>query len=455
MAIQNKSTDPITSKVWSIVNALAHRSAIVESDARAWVQEVVGMHGEAAIWHAIRLNGFGGSEIGVLVRNHAGLRADHQASAHDIVAGKLMRKTPSESSGHLQRGHENEESHAKRFYAKYGATRDVEAYNALKDSQGKHPWMRYSPDDVVRMPVELRMTPEGVYYPSQAEANDGRRWLIDYKAPSKVEQGEEVAFQYGCQLTQGAILCAENGIQIDGMMLSQFDWANWVLKDDVVAWDEQIGHMVLDAGDHYWQFVTQGKVPDYIRTPEMTGMDEYTREHLTAAQMYASLSALSTAAKDQADKLREILLKPVNKMRLNGQKISFGEVNAAPTLTLQAKQMLDRDAVKKYFSQEQLDACSGAKKLNPDLMEAYLRSANVDLKPFRVADLDATKVYALAAQIGLDADVLVAEQLTLAPSKSIKADMQEYIASNFPLSAVALGGEVPQEQLEDAPVDGG
>lgn len=452
MSKQTNST-VVRDRVWSIVNALPHRSAIAESDARGWVDEVVNLHGEQAIWHAIRLNGFGGSEIGVLVRNRGGIRADHQASAHDIVAGKLMRKAPTETSSHMTRGHENEEPHARRFYQKYGASRDLEAFEALKNAQGKRPWMRYSPDDVVQMPVTLVLDESGAYYPSQ---RDGamRRWLIDYKAPSKVEQSDEIAFQYACQLSQGAILCAETGVNLHGTMLSQFDWANWSLKDDVILWDQSLGELVLDAGNFYWEMVSRGEVPDYIRTPEVSGMDSFAADYMAAAEMYASLSAMSAAADQRAQEIRKRLLMPIEKMRLAGQKITFGI--GAPVLTIGAKQMLDRDAARKVLTDAQLTACSSKPTYDGDAMASHLRAAGVDLKQFREYDLDATKVYAMASEAGLDAEALVAEQITLTAGQSVKQKMIGFIDEHYPLSAATVAREVEllneSDQAEPAEV---
>jgi hypothetical protein len=454
---QTKSKDEIIAKVWQLVNALPHRGAIIESDARSWVDEVVGLHGEAAIWHAIRLNGFGGSEIGVLVRNRAGVRADHQASAHDIVAGKLMRKAPTETNGHMTRGHENEEPHSRRFYAKYGAYRDEAAYDALKNAQGRRPWMRYSPDDVVQMPVSMVMDASGSYYPSMRD-DQSKRWLIDYKAPSKVEVGDEIAFQYACQLSQGAILCAESGIVLDGMMLSQFDWANWALKDDVVVWDQGIGQSVLDAGDFYWEYVGRGAIPDYIRTEEMQGTESYASEYIKAAEMFANLSSLADAAKKRADEIRKGLLAPIEGTRLAGQKITFG-VSGAPVLTVSAKRMLDREATLKIFTDEQVAACAGKNIYDGDLAISHLRELGVDLKPFRKPDLDVTKVYALAAQMGLDPDALVQEQITMSVSPDLKKAMAAFIDENYPLSQAQVGheseGEGEQESQAAAPAPAG
>ena len=431
MSAARKLNQDVLTRVWEIVNALPQRAAIAESDARLWVEEVISAHGEAAIWHAIRLNGFGGSEIGVLARNHAGQRADHQASAHDIVEGKLMRRAPLESTAHLRRGHENEEPHSLRFWAKYGAVRDQASFDALKNAQGQRQWMRYSPDDLVLMPLMLVQDDDGVFT-ARMTPGQMHRWLIDYKAPSKVEEGDEIAFQYACQLSQGAILCAENGVDLDGMMLSQFDWANWALKDDVITWDENLGRMVIEAGDHYWDYVLKGQVPGYIRKQEMPGTEEFAREHLTAAQMYASLAALASASDKRASEIKSLLVEPISGKRMGDQKISFGV--GRPVLTLAAKQMMDREAVKKAFTASDLLACSSKTAVyDADAMAAYLRANDVDLKQFRKYDLDATKVYARAAEIGLDPDILVGEQLTLSPDKLLKEQMTAYIDQHYPL----------------------
>lgn len=443
----------IIQRVWKIVDALPQRDLIASHDAKQWVADVVQAHGEMAVWHAIRLNGFGGSEIGVLVRNRMGVRADHQASAHDIVEGKLMRRAPLESSAHMQRGHENEEPHSRRFWTKYGAVRDLAAYDALKNATGQRPWMRYSPDDMVLMPLQAVLDDSGrlstIETPGQMH-----RWLIDYKAPSKVEESDEIAFQYACQLTQGAILCAENDVSLDGMMLSQFDWANWALKDDVVAWDESLGLAVIEAGDFYWDMVMQGQVPAYVRKPQMEGVDQYTSRYLDAAQAYANLSSLADAAKKRADEIRAHLLQPISSMRLGDAKIDFGA--GAPVLTVKSQKLLDKELTAKLLDERQLDACSSSKAAyDADAMAAFLRSQGENLKPFRKYELDASKVFALAADLGMDADALVAERIVLSPSKSIKAQMAAYIDEHYPVAEIVGGGveDFRADQIEDPPVN--
>lgn len=461
--LRQKSTEEITAKVWALVNGLPQREAIVQSDAKAWIDEVVALHGEMAIWHAVRLNGFGGSEIGVLVRNKMGMQADFSASAHDIVAGKLMRQAPTKTNANMLRGHENEAPHALRFYQKYGAVRNEELFNRLTKAQGKRPWMRYSPDDLVSMPVALVPDGTGVYYPSM-ECEGNRLWLIDYKAPTSIHGGEDVAFQYSCQLTQGAILCAEAGIKLDGMMLSQYDWANWALKDDVVGWNPDLGRMVMAAGDAFWNdFVLKGTVPDYIRKKEADGLENYKHEFQNAATLHANVIALADATKKRGEEIRDEILTPLKTMRLGSNKVTFG-VEGSPVLTISSKQMMDRNAIKNAFTPEQLDACSekGPLVYDTDALVAYIKlvTPDVNLKEFKKRELDATKVYAMACKLGLNADELVKEQLTVSASKTIKGQMQDYVDQYYPLSAARPQSEINQENFEAlasasvSPVDG-
>jgi hypothetical protein len=73
------------------INTFVHRDALHEEELRAMVNEVVGVHGEAPIWHAPRTGGFASPEIRVQVHNFQGARADQQISAHEIVAGQQLR----------------------------------------------------------------------------------------------------------------------------------------------------------------------------------------------------------------------------------------------------------------------------------------------------------------------------------------------------------------------------
>lgn len=444
--------DSLVKKIWGMVDTLPQRDLIATSDARHWIEQVVDAHGEAAVWHAIRLNGFGGSEIGVLIRNMAGERADHMVSAKDIVEGKLMRRAPLDDTAHLRRGHENEEPHARRFWDKYGAVRDQEAFDALKAAQGRHLWMRYSPDELVTMPVRLERLDDGrveaVY-----DSASSYRWLVDYKAPSVVDQSAKVALQYAAQLHQGAILCHEVGISLDGLMLSQYDWANWALKDDVVPWNPALGQAVLEAGDHYWGCVMRGEIPPHIITPLMQDMEGYQRQMAEVGEIYASLKALEKAASERAEKLRQILSEPLEKVRFAGARLPIdAAAGGRAPLTIASQRPIDQSLVMQVFTDEQLQACQvGPLEFDRDALEDLARSLGASKEQLRAAKkrkLDTDKVFEVAIQAGMDPERFVSERLTFSVDKSVMAEAAAYIEQNYPIPDVPALDEI--ESLDPA-----
>jgi hypothetical protein len=438
----------ITTQVWKLVDALPQRDLIELSDARQWISRVVELHGEQAIWHAIRLNGFGGSEIGVLVRNQHGVRADHMASAHDIVLGKLMRKVPDETNEHMTRGHENEEPHSRKFYKKYGAHRDLEAFEVLKKAQGSLPWMRYSPDEVAMLPSNVLALTRAA-----AAQRPMSRWLIDYKAPSQVEEDAEIHFQYGCQLAQGAILCEEQGIEIHGLMLSQFDWARWRLKDDVVEVSDELKHLVRNAGNWAWDCVMHKVVPPYIRTPVLADSEGFVAKNLELAARLANVSALATAADERAKELRKELITGLDGRALDGTKVVLPGAGA-----LSANLKIDADKVQADLTPEQVAMVSKKDGYDTKAMAAHLKSLGVDLKQFKADKIDADKLAERAEEFGIDLEAYMTEAHVFRIEKPLKEEMERYVDTHFPLFVMPPADvdaqpadEFAEEQIAEAP----
>ncbi|TAL65752.1 MAG: hypothetical protein EPN79_11270 [Burkholderiaceae bacterium] len=414
----------ITQNVWTLVDALPQRDLIKASDARAWVAQVVELHGVQAIWHAVRLNGFGGSEIGVLVRNMHGVRADHMASAHDIVLGKLMRKIPDETNEHMTRGHENEALHAAKFYKKYGAFRDEAAFLKLTQAQGTLPWMRYSPDEVAQIPSKLLASTRGA-----SGKRPTSRWLIDYKAPSCVEEGEEIHFQYGCQLAQGSILCEEQGVELHGLMLSQYDWAHWRLKDDVIVVSDDLKQMVRDAGNWAWGCVMRAEVPRYISTPVLADSAGFVEKNSELAVRMAHVLALSSAADERAMELRKMLLENLGGTKLDGHKIVLPGAGA-----LTAFLKIDMEKLQADLTAEQLASVLKKDGYDEKRMAAHLKSLGVDLKQFKVDKVDPDKLAEQAESFGIDLDRYMVEQHVFKVEKPLKEEMQLFVNTHYPLA---------------------
>ena len=424
------TTVQITDRCYSVIDKFAHREALREDDIRSWVSSVVGDHGEAAIWHATRAGGFGGSDIGVLVRNFCGQRADHMNSAHDIVASKLLRDVPSVETGDLRRGHDNEPLHAQKFYEKYGSVRDVAAFDLLSASSGLRSWMRYSPDDVVLMPGD------------EANAALGdrklRRLLIDYKAPRRVEADDAIAFQYACQLHQGAMVCAKAGIHLDGLMLSQYDWANWALKDDAVAYDAELSKLILQSGDHYHDFVMNGSLPPYIMTKRFDDEEGYLNRFGMLAQRYAHISAVAKAFTEEADRIAKDLKEGLKGSRMAGKKLQMGDVTVTAVVLAnheKINELLGRNEV------AQLRKKGATPGYDVVAMAQVMREMGCDPEQFRIDKVDTEKAYDYLVDRGDDPESFMDEQIRFTVAKHLKESAQDLVAQSYPMESVARDDE--------------
>lgn len=410
------SREQITDKVWQIINGLPQREAIVEGDARHWVAEVVERYDDLSIWHAIRAGGFGGSQIGALVRNHCGQRADHQQSAHDIVEGALLRRLPDEPNGQMRRGVAMEPQHRQWFYEKHGAVRDTKGFETLSKNTGPRPWMRYSPDDLVFMSLQLQ---------GHAEP---KRWLIDFKAPTQVDLSESVSFQYVCQLHMGRLVCEHNDVRIHGLLLSQFDWATWQLKDDIVEYAPQLDELITAAGDHYWSYVLRGQVPPYVRKNKIDA-DAFAPEVRDAASRLARLKAINTALEKQVEAL-EAQIKPVL------EKFQFGSSALALNgITFTAVPKPDEEKIRAAVPAEILAGVPlkrGKKRYDEDAMVAALRERGVDLAGFaKPGNMDGDALYAVLCEHGFDAEALMQEQLRGTVDKKLAEQASAWVGREF------------------------
>jgi len=408
------------------MDTLPQRDVIEASDATQWIDYVANVMPNEAMWHMIRAGGIGGSEIGVLVRNYLGQRADHEQSAHDWAMGKLLRQTPSPSTGVTRRGHDTEPMHAQMFYADIGAVRDEVAFEKLTRAQGQRAWMRYSPDELVRMlqpttilqgdaPVELR-----------------GRILVDYKAPTEVDEHDKIAFQYMCQLHMGAMLCEEQGIELTGAMLSQLNWATWTLKKDFITIDPEICDLIRQAGDYYWSEMLAGRVPRYVQREKMILPETMDPSYMDLAAKLATIKAMAA----RLDKAKEVyqaeLFEKLNVegLRFDGQAIVFPNI-----LTITAPVKLDETAIFEALGEDGFDAVQTKEtqtKYDTDALVRRLKALNEDVKPYRkMTKVDPGKAFIALSEKGLDPEAFLIESPRTATAKNIKAQADQWFEENF------------------------
>ena len=412
--------------LWAKLDTLPQRDLIERSDANQWINYMANLMPGDAMWHMVRAGGVGGSEIGGLVRNYLGHKADHEFSAHDWALSKLLRKTPEPAQGVLQRGHDMEPLHANRFYKEHNTERDQPAFDKLAKAQGSKIWMRYSPDDMVFLKK-----------PTIIQSVDGPlslsgRILVDYKAPTTVDEESRIAFQYTCQLHQGATLCQEQGIEISGAMLSQFNWATWTLKNDFVEIDEELCELIKESGDHYWDYVMRGEIPDYIVRKRLI-LDPKTRdEWQDAAIRLGQFNAMKTRIENESKNIREKLVNGLgmDQLRLDGQTISFPDA-----VRLSAITAIDEEKVRAALGEEAITGLQVKEtitKYDTDALVKHLKELNVDVKPFRkLKRLDPTMTFNALVDAGYDPEEFMEESLRVTVEKSMKEQASDWFEQSF------------------------
>jgi len=462
----NPDIEDLKVRLWKKLDTLPQRDAIEMSDAKQWINYMVHVMPSEAMWHMVRAGGVGGSEIGGLVRNFLGQRADHEFSAHDWALGKLLRMTPTKPISVMQRGHAMEPIHAERFYQEYNASRDALSYEKLSKAQGTAIWMRYSPDDIVLLKA-----------PTQFETVDGNltldgRILLDYKAPTQVDDKSRIAFQYTCQLHQGAILCQEQGIELKGAMLSQFDWANWRLKNDYVEINDELCQLIRQSGDHYWDYVMRGQIPRYITRNRYELNPEKQKAYEQAAIRLGQLKAMSTELTNAAEDLRSKLNKGlgIDQARLDGQTIVFkGAIKVSATTSVDedkvrkalGEKALEELAMEKpevdRYSSEALEAVkevlgeaamanlmmkNKSTQYNTEALVEKLKELGQDVKPFRkMVRLDPVRVFETLDELGYDPEEFITESGRITVDREMKDRAKSWFSESFPALELPEGDE--------------
>jgi len=235
-----------------IIDALPQRPLLEPGRIEQWL-DLVGQRDPARlVWHAERLGGLGGSEIGELLAAEIGHHTfDHPA---DIVAQKLLLKGPTDPTGDTRRGVEMEPLINEKFHAKYGARSDTELLQSLGKTPppAAHPWCRGFLDDIVWLPG----------------ANGEERHIPDYKAPGSGRVKEilqrGVPLAYRAQLHQYRYLVHQTkGVDIHNLLLVVFDCDQWQPFALPVAYDPQLERDLLEVGNMYWHdYVLRGIVPE-------------------------------------------------------------------------------------------------------------------------------------------------------------------------------------------------
>lgn len=428
--LDRDGVNALKKRLWEKCDALPQRDAIDATDAQEWIDYMAHIMPAEASWHMTRAGGVGGSEIGGLVRNYLGQTADHGFSANKWAQDKLLRRVPDLPKGVTARGHFMEPLIAQRLYEELGAQRDDAAFAALTNASSRYSWMRYSPDDLIILarPTTIRV---GAADENHQEVLDGRI-LVDYKAPTVVDQTSRIAFQYACQLHQGALLCIENDIDINGVMLTQFDWANFALKNDVVPIDPELLELIPVVGEHYWNYVLRGEVPAPIYKKRF---DLEPKDHdlwLPAATRLAQINAMRTKLDNESEELRKKLNEG---LRLNEVRLDDARIVFQGALTISGRFKLDEEKIRGALTPEEIESISVKETTvqydDKGLAEA-LKSLGGDPRLYRKkVKIDTGLAIDMLISKNIDPEGFVSESAAVRVDPSIKDQAHDWFNSSF------------------------
>ena len=255
-----------------IIESLPQRKFIQDDDIARWLNDVWETEPDRIIWHANRLRGWGGSEIGILVADMRSKEGSEFSptyhtfkSAHELVKEKLLISSPSrdedENINDLKRGTECESwlidklvRDLKETYGEDQVKIDQATMDALAGMvvNEKHPWLVGN--------IDLALIIKN------------KRLLIDIKAPQSSKayyMSVSTPFTYDCQLKQYELVASQLPVPIefDNTVLACYDHDKYKFHLGVVNSDESIKEDILRAGDLYFnEYLLKGRVPDFPKS---------------------------------------------------------------------------------------------------------------------------------------------------------------------------------------------
>lgn len=410
------------SDIQNLLAALPQAPVINQEHAGRWLEGVMRYHRARAEWHAKRLYGIGGSEMGAVLRGLNDLKESGFSTFRKVVEQKLMMRLPEYANVHMKRGTILEPLARLAFMYRYKAEQDIAANKGVASARARpgYEWLVGNHDDLVGL--------------------NGKRFLVDYKVPSQCD--DEIDFDYQVQLHHYDLLCQMAGIKTHGLILAKLDLspelANGLVERFPTMSDAQIHEVaqsiakidmpgmrvvglvvdksrsmqldILDAGSAAWNdYVLAGNVPPkpYERLVELDDQRmlevgrlqqqyamakagiKYLTEQCTTieADIESTLDGVDIADKALPLSLVKVAPKGIDKDAVieeakargaNSQELSGEPVYSMTALLEEIKRLNGDPEAAHLFSEGKLDA---------DKAEGYLKGLGVDLREFSKAGI--------------------------------------------------------------------
>lgn len=392
-----------------------------------------------ANWHIERLSGIGGSEVGIAVSQMREEPDYFGSTSAELAEEKLLRIPPIGNREIMMYGQYIEDYIRTKFLREFGAVRDTDTLHRFEKgaereivADPKHQWQRYSPDDVVLL--------------------DGKRWLVDYKAPGEAHGYGQEPLRYRAQLHGGAMLLEQNGIEIEGMLLVQYPRKDLEMRVSHVAFDESLFRDLYTANDELWYgYILEGCVPDllnsYAKIPHDAG------QYKKLSDEFLKWKLIGDAAESKADAAKDDLRQFI-------ARVSVTELVEAQKIQL--KNALVSMSAKCEFDYSRIIDTIGDKpefhepKLNAEAMESFLRQQGVDMALFETGSsvYREDTILQSAKEAGLDITAFAQTggvRVTLPRKGEIVALKEMALALADDAASKILAAISPQQEIESEP----
>ncbi|MBA1280214.1 YqaJ viral recombinase family protein [Stutzerimonas stutzeri] len=405
------------SDIQRLLTSLPQASVINQEHAGRWLEGVMRYHRKRAEWHAKRLYGIGGSEMGAVLRGLNELKESGFSTFRRVVEHKLMMRLPEYQTIHMKRGTVLEPLARLAFLYRYRAEQDVAAIRGAEKARGRpgYEWLVGNPDDLVIL--------------------NGKRFLVDYKVPSQVD--DEIEYDYQVQLHHYDLMCQMGGVKTDGLLLAKLDLspelANGLVERFSSMTEAQIHEVarsianinmpgmrvvglvldksrsmqvdILEAGATAWNdFVLAGNVPPKPREQLVELDDERMLEVGRLQQQYAMAKAGIKYLTEQCKSIEVGLESTLEGVAIADKSLPLSLVKVAPkgvdknALVEEAKmrgasphELADEPVYSMTALLEEIKRLNGdpaashlfaAGPVNADKAEAYLKELGVGLEEF-------------------------------------------------------------------------
>lgn len=264
-----------------------------------WLDAVEAVDPYRIVWHARRCANWGGSEVGTLVQSLRNLKAiyvNQLGFSHNdvetIVKGKLLLDHPVESTGPILGGIIIEPYIIKMYviqlekqYESVVVRDDIKKQIADSVSLDGQFGVRMDPD----LCVEL----------------DGRKFLVDMKAPSESSfkatlYSEPLAYQ--CQLNIGFDIARnmEEPYVFDGLLLAVYDHSNRSVKEVPVDIDQNLIDEIYDATSFFTPFIERGEIPPTrVNHLEIRSHNDLPDDLIDASSKASAIKLMMSALSEQ------------------------------------------------------------------------------------------------------------------------------------------------------------